>query len=74
MSAQQVFEKHVSNPVILHQFDKQILAAMKEYAELYATKALKLAADNMQINIFYDEFDYRGAKESITGIKLPEHI
>lgn len=49
-----------------------IISAMKEYAEFYAKKCLKIAADNADIHPMraFNQVD----KSTILDIKLPEHL
>ncbi len=51
----------------------KIFECMKEYAEIYAAKVLKLAAENATCEIA--DFPYSAVdKDSILNIKLPQHI
>ncbi len=53
--------------------DTALIVCMERYAELYAKRCLEIAAENAECDIF--DFPYsRVGKESITEIKLPEHI
>jgi hypothetical protein len=54
--------------------ESSVYAIVKEYAEYYAERCLKIAADNAQIESFdLDKGIGVIYKKSITGIELPPH-
>lgn len=74
MSAQQILENKDLIDELSFNLLREIKECMEEYAELYAKRCLEIAAENVRMAGIYEDYNHWIVKESITEIKLPEHI